>query len=348
MELFGPNSWLTGFYLGALKAGAKMAEALGEKDTADEYREIFNRGKKWVDDNLFSGEYYHQQIDLKDKGILDEFVTEDDNTSIDSYWNEEHNEIKYQVDEGCIIDQVLAQWHANIIGLGEIFDPQNTKKALHSLYKYNYKPTMVNMYNPCRVYCLDKEGGIVICDWPQDRYKPIVPVPYSEETMNGFEYQAAIHMIQEGMVSEGLEIVKSIRDRYDGYKRNPWNEFECGSNYARSMASYGLLLSLSGFTFDMVNKVIGFNPVINSDKFKCFWAVGNAWGTFEINDEKIQLDVLYGELELKTLELLFLQDEIKSIKNHDHVIEYKYNNGIIDFDEIINIKRDTNLTIYIK
>ncbi|MBE0698768.1 MAG: hypothetical protein IH586_17755, partial [Anaerolineaceae bacterium] len=33
MELFGPNAWLTGFYLGALKAGAEMAEALGEQDT---------------------------------------------------------------------------------------------------------------------------------------------------------------------------------------------------------------------------------------------------------------------------------------------------------------------------
>ena len=29
MELFGPNSWLTGFYLGALAAAKEMAEALG-------------------------------------------------------------------------------------------------------------------------------------------------------------------------------------------------------------------------------------------------------------------------------------------------------------------------------
>ena len=30
VELFGPDAWLTGFYLAALKAGAEMAEALGE------------------------------------------------------------------------------------------------------------------------------------------------------------------------------------------------------------------------------------------------------------------------------------------------------------------------------
>ncbi|QUH30377.1 GH116 family glycosyl-hydrolase [Vallitalea guaymasensis] len=348
MELFGPNSWLTGFYLAALKAGAEMAEFLGEKVTADEYRDIFNRGKKWVDNNLFNGEYYQQQIDLKDKEILKEYVTNDDNSAIDSYWNKESKEIKYQIGEGCIIDQVIAQWHSNIIGLGEIFDPKNTKKTLHSLYKYNFKPTMVNFYNPCRVYCLDKEGGIVICDWPDDKYKPIVPVPYAEETMNGFEYQVATHMIQEGMISEGLEIVKAVRDRYDGYKRNPWNEFECGSNYARSMASYGLLLALSGFEFDMVNQAIGFNPVINQDNFKCFWAIGNAWGTFTSNNETVQLTVLYGKLEIKTLQLSFIKDKIKAVKNNEEIMNHRFNEGSIEFNETISIKQNTKLMIYRK
>ncbi len=59
--------------------------------------------------------------------------------------------------------------------------------------------------------------------------------------MTGFEYQVASHMIQEGLVHEGLQIVRSVRERFDGERRNPWNEFECGSNYARAMASYALL-----------------------------------------------------------------------------------------------------------
>src|SRR5262249_34588245 len=37
MELFGPNSWLTGFYLGALLAGARMAEHLGDTAKAKAY-----------------------------------------------------------------------------------------------------------------------------------------------------------------------------------------------------------------------------------------------------------------------------------------------------------------------
>ena len=43
------------------------------------------------------------------------------------------------------------------------------------------------------------------------------------------------------MTEEGFRVVKAVRDRFDGEKRNLWNEFECGSNNARSMASYALI-----------------------------------------------------------------------------------------------------------
>jgi hypothetical protein len=74
-NLFGPNSWLTGFYLAALKAGAEMAEHLGDNVKAQLYRNLFAKGKKWADDKLFNGEYYQQLIDLKDKTILDKYST---------------------------------------------------------------------------------------------------------------------------------------------------------------------------------------------------------------------------------------------------------------------------------
>jgi len=127
MELFGPNSWLTGFYLAALKAGAEMAEYLNEHEKAAEYNTLFKNGKRWVEQHLFNGEYYHQLIDLKDKSILEKFKSEDTKI-MDTYWDDEHGEIKYQIAEGCGIDQVVAQWHANICGLGEIFDKKQVKK----------------------------------------------------------------------------------------------------------------------------------------------------------------------------------------------------------------------------
>jgi len=122
--------------------------------------------------------------------------------------------------------------------------------------------------------------------------------------MHGFEYAAAGHMIQMGLVKEGTRVVEAVRDRYDGERRNPWNEFECGSNYARSMASYALLNAFSGFSFDMTKGLIGFNPVATTGgKFRCFWSLDSGWGVLEMRGNRVELKVLEGSLTLKTLDL---------------------------------------------
>jgi hypothetical protein len=118
--------------------------------------------------------------------------------------------------------------------------------------------------------------------------------------MTGFEYQVASHMIYEGLVDEALTIVEAVRERFDGERRNPWNEFECGSHYVRAMSSYALLLALSGFEYDMTVQEIGFTPVSRSveEEFRCFWALGTAWGIFESRPGNMTLSVLDGEIEL--------------------------------------------------
>ncbi len=311
MELFGPNAWLTGFYLGALKAGAEMAHHLGDETAAAEFRGIFDRGKAWVDEALFNGEYYVQQVDLDDAAVLGPFAGGAGSmvgATLDAYWDGEHGELKYQIGEGCEIDQVLAQWHANLYGLGALFDPAQAKSALASIYRYNFKDPLGSYFNPCRVFGLNDEAGLVICDWPEGRRKPTIPIPYAQETMHGYEYAAAIQMIQNGLVDEGMAVVTAVRDRYDGERRNPWNEIECGSNYARSMASYALLNAFSGFTFDMVKGEIGFNPILDGrTTFRCFWSLDSGWGTFTLAPEQAELKVIEGSLTLNALHLPFLK-----------------------------------------
>jgi non-lysosomal glucosylceramidase len=310
MELFGPNSWLTGMYLGALKAAVEMATTLGDSEAAAEYEAIFARGKAWVDKELFNGEYYCQRVDLHDRSIIEGF---DDNSvliggsALNAYWTAEHGEIKYQIAEGSSIDQVLGQWHASLYGLGELFDPEQVRQANAAIFKYNYIPRMGDVYNPCRIYCLNDEGGLVICAWPEGAQKPVIPAPYSQETMNGFEYAAATHMIMTGLVDEGMSCVEAVRRRYDGERRNPWNEFECGSNYARSMASYALLNAFSGFEFDMTQGMIGFNPLRAEDGyFRCFWSLDSGWGEFVLSPDTAEVHLYYGTLVLRTLRLSFL------------------------------------------
>lgn len=325
MELFGPSSWLTGFYLGALKAGAEMAEHLGETETAAEYREIFERGKAWVDENLFNGSYYIQRIDLTDRSIVEAYASDEaviqGGSTLDAYWDEEHGEIKYQIAEGSSIDQIMPQWHADLYGLGDLYDREQVKQASAAIFEHNFIPLMRDAYNPCRIYCLNDEGGLVICAWPEGAQKPTIPAPYSQETMNGFEYSAAIHMIQNGLVEEGMTAVEALRQRYNGERRNPWNEFECGSNYARSMASYALLNAFSGFQFDLVHRSVGFNPLpeaVGEDgTFRCFWSLDPAWGEFESTPDGTELRVLDGQLNLRTLHLPALSADTDTASDAD-------------------------------
>ena len=310
MELFGPNSWLTGFYLAALSAGAEMADAMGEAETAAHYRELFSKGKKWLNDNLFNGQWFIQKIDFSNKSALDNYPSEKGPVGIvngdiyQQYWGEEHGEIKYQVGEGCLIDQVLAEWHTRLYGLPSVYDSEKFTSAVDAIFTHNFIERLGDIANPCRVYGLENESGTIICNWPEGANRPAIPIPYTQETMHGFEYALGCQLMMIGEVEKGVKVFQAVRDRYQGHNRNPWNEIECGSNYARSMASYAAIPVLSGFTFDSVKGHMGFNPKHWQDsRFHSLWSNGQAWGEIEIDDSKASIRVIGGELKLKQLSL---------------------------------------------
>jgi uncharacterized protein (DUF608 family) len=275
IDFLGPNSMLTSFYLGALKAGSEMAKYLGEESAAKEYDEIRLKGTQWIDDNLFNGEYYIQKYDAS-------IATQ------------------YQYGKGCLSDQVLGQQIARIAGLGYVMNPEKTKKTLQSIFKYNWISSLKDHANAQRTYAINDEPGLLLCTWPRGE-RPAIPFVYSDEVWTGIEYQVAVHCIMEGMVDEGLTITKGVRERFDGYIRNPWDEYECGHHYARAMASYGLLNALSGFEFDMVNHHIGFTPAINQDNFQTFWALDNVWGTYSQTNDTVSLKILYGKIIINSI-----------------------------------------------
>jgi uncharacterized protein (DUF608 family) len=310
MELYGPNSWLTGFYLGALKAGAEMAEALGETGEAGLYLGIYERGRAWVDANLFNGRYFSQQIDVTNRSILEPYMKGElslgvlGDTVEALYWSAEHGELKYQLGDGCLIDQVLGQWHATLYGLGEIVDRDKLASSLTAIYRNNFKEHLGEVFNPCRVFGMGDESGTIIATWPDGAGKPAVPVPYAQETMHGMEYAFGQLLMANGMMEKGVRVTAAVRDRYDGERRNPWNEIECGSNYARSMASWGAVVVLAGFAFDATRGHLGFAPRLQSGGvFRSFWSGANAYGRVELGEGRLRLDVLGGELALSSLGL---------------------------------------------
>lgn len=343
VELFGANSWLTGLYIAALKASALMAEILGETDKSKEYNRIAQKGQKYVDEELFNGSYYEQNIDVKDKSILDSFLDNDENI-LNTYWNDEKKEIKYQYASGCVIDQVLGQFHSDLCGIGDIFDKQNRKTALKSLYKNNFK-SMREVFNPCRIFAVNDEKGLVICEWADESKKPAIPLPYTEECMTGFEYAAAGAMLQNVLTDEGLECIKAVRERYDGEKRNPYSEIECGASYARSMTSYAFLAIYSGFKYDMHKKIIGFNPILKCNEYSFIWSVGNAWGTVKISSNSMELKNLFGTLVIEKIILPDALKQTEAVYADGKKIPFIKSGQIITFSENISLKANSIITI---
>lgn len=335
MELFGPSAWLEGMYLAALKAAAEMAEFLGDTDKRDEYAGLFESGFKWTKDNLFNGKYFIQKVELENKGYTEHFDCPD-------YWNEEKGQLKYQIVEGCEIDQMLAQWHANISGLGDIFNKGQRKTALENMIKNNFKRSLRDFANMWRVFALNDEGGVVICDYPEGSNKPIIPIPYCEECMTGFEYSFAGLLISEGYIDQGLEVVRAIRDRYDGEKRNPFNEIECGSNYARPMASFALLPIFSGFEFDLPHKHIGFSPIVSGD-FKCMWNLGSGWGDFIKTANEYKIVIAAGSIELESI-TLGSEAMIKKAYADGKEIAFSQNGNKMLFNRI-NVKKELRFEV---
>ena len=98
-------------------------------------------------------------------------------------------------------------------------------------------------------------------------------------------------MILAGLVDEGLSVVRTARLRYDGRVRNPWNEYECGSYYARAQASYALLQALSGVRYSKATRTLEIEPRTGRRAGRFFFAADGAWGTVAYERQGAQTTV---------------------------------------------------------
>lgn len=285
VNYIGPNPQMQFWYFGALRAAEEMALAMKDKQFASKCRSLFEQGSAWTDANLFNGEYYEHKI-TSPKTF--EFLDMDDpNVEIPDY----------QLGRGCLVDQLVGQYMSHICGLGYLGDPQKMKTTLESVMKYNFVEGVGKSFTNTRAFAMGDESALLMASWPHGRLE--VPFPYFRECMTGFEYCAAVGMIYEGNVDDALKCINAIRDRYDGAKRNPFNEQECGWHYARSMASWSAILALSGYQYSGVDKTMTFT----SQPGCYFWSNGYAYGLCEISENSVRLEVLKGSLDLKSLTL---------------------------------------------
>lgn len=300
IEFYGPNTMMGTFYLGALRAAEEMALALGHTEKAAAYRAVFERGSSWYGANLWNGAYYDQQVIPPTQAEAGAGV----DTHAPGSIQPGSDELRYQYGPGCLADHMLGQWFARVVGLGDLLPADQVKQATASIFAHNFRRDLSAHESVQRVYALNDEAGLLLCTWPNGG-RPTYPFPYADEVWTGIEYQVAAHLMYEGHVAEGLEIVEAVRHRHNGRRRNPWNEFECGHHYARAMSSWSLILALSGYHYNASRKSLSMDPQVNAERFRCFVSAGQGWGTYSqtINQggATVALAVLHGEVSLQEL-----------------------------------------------
>ena len=303
INYFGPDGHCGSFYLGALLAMTEMGKTLGQ-DVAL-YEELLAKGRKRIVDDLYNGEYFIQIV-MKE-GLDHNFrpIRPADQSAgyrdVAEIVNQQGP--KYQYGNGCLSDGVLGFWMAKVCGIDQpIIDNDLVRSHLLAVYKYNMRHDLSEHANPQRPsYAMGNDGGLLLCTWPHGG-KPLLPFVYSDEVWTGIEYQVASHLMLLGCVDEGLDIVRTLRKRHDGIRRNPFNEYECGHWYARAMASYGMLQGLTGARYDAVTKTLYIDSKIGD--FRSFLSTATGYGTVVFENGKANLDVKSGTIPVENVVVL--------------------------------------------
>lgn len=276
--IFGMNSFVSSLYLAALRAAQEMARLSRDEASAERYRGLFEKGRDKIAAELFDGEYYIQKADNINLGY----------------------------GQGCWSDQVVGQWWARVLNLGDILPNDQVQSALRSIFKYSWLWTQEGFVGTQRFrqFADGKDKGLLCGSWPKGG-RPHDPILYRDEAWTGVEYQVAGHKLYEGQVEDALAIVKGVRERYAGAKKSPWNEIECGDYYVRALSSWSLLLAAQGYAYDGPARMVQLNPRLMPENHRSFISFAEGWGVFEQQrKDKMQIEritILHGRLDVKVL-----------------------------------------------
>lgn len=269
VEYYGPNPQMGSWYLAALRACAEMATARGENEFAAQCTTLADSGSRWIDAHLFNGHYYRHEVRGVDS--VDDIAPGLRHRSMGSA---DTRDPDLQLGDGCLVDQLVGEYAARLVGLGGVLDPSHVRTTLASIHERNFLRDFGHHFNHMRSFVLGGESAVLMCTYDDDK-RPARPFPYFNEVMTGFEYTAATGLLQTGSTEAGLEIIRAIRHRYDGAKRNPFDEAECGHHYGRAMAAWSAYATLNATAYDGRSRTLR----VPADR-RALWTTGSAFGTW--------------------------------------------------------------------
>ena len=250
---------------------------------------------------------------------------------------------QYQLGSGCLADQLVGQYMAEVAGLGDLLAGANLRKTLESIYRYNFKRTLSGHNTVQRTYALNDEGGLVVCDYGKAA-RPRIPFPYYAEVWTGLEYTAASHMMFAGMMREGVEIIRNARARFDGEKRNPWDEPECGHHYARAMSAWSAVLAASGFHYHGGRESVSMLPPCGRRRVPVFLGQRYGLGDVHVNGGRTTLRLDHGTLACRSCSVRGTGCVGQS-DGQPEAVGHKLAGGVVTFPDRVVLREGDELAI---
>jgi hypothetical protein len=284
IDLVGVNPYIGGLWLAALRAWEEMAALQGDAARRQWARERFAAGRAAYEAACWNGEYYQQAAEpeaaVAEAGI------------------------PFQWGEGCLTDQLIGQWWAHELGLGHILPAAHVRQAAAAIVRHNLRSGFDGFEHASRPFAVGDEAGTVLVTWPRGG-RPDVPLRYADEVWTGSEYALAALCLREGLTEPGLAVAGAVWARYDGRRRNPFNEVECGDHYVRSLAGWTLLRAATGIDYNAIDQTMRVSPAPGlgldaADGAACLpFFEGGAWGWVTLADGTAHVHVVAGELPLR-------------------------------------------------
>lgn len=293
-SLSGNPSFLTSLYLAALKASVKMAAVCHDPEHQNLWNRILEKGMEIQNERLWNGRYYRQESDSS--------------SPASDYGN------------GCHSDQLLGQWWADQLGLGNLFPSYRMEKAFHSIFKYNFRSVLAAHRQEPREFAKPDEPGLIVCTWPLDK-RPQGATAYSDEVWTSLEYNLSASLFKYNDPVDALTLLWAGHLRHDGilkegykgewgnfgFSGNPFGDEECGQFYGRTLSNWSVLLAIQGFEYNAPEGYLAFHPSWQPANHCSFFSTAAGWGNYyqQVTDEVQvnRIDFVYGNLKLQTLTL---------------------------------------------
>jgi uncharacterized protein (DUF608 family) len=262
--MYGTSAYVGSQWLSSLAGMVTCAQRLGDKQAETRYASFLEKGKAIFQDKLWNGEYYR-------------------------LWNDEGGAHGGK-DEGCLTDQVIGQWTLRFMGLGDIVENDDLKKALRTVLKMSYK----------------RDFGLRNCSWPGQEPWAEVPdriwVDQANTCWSGVELAFASFLMYEGLYDEALAVTKTVDARYRKAGRY-FDHQEFGGHYFRPMSAFGLVFSMAGMALH--DEKLTFAPNVPRANLKLFFTTPTGTGHYvrRGGGRDVTLQMSTGTQRIKTLEL---------------------------------------------